>query len=633
MKPFRPLISRLMQRRVVSIKADQPSQTRAALETSVALLREIGEISAQVPYIKGAAGVLLRIILIGDTLGMYKNQCDELECNMLPLVKVLLEATAYAKDHSWIIPPDLHHILKLWPQELEKIEDALRQHNNQMKTWRRFYPLLNHESAMKRIKYCSGRIKNLADNYQASLLLNMQANDPQPQVTIYRANINLPACRSTFHGHDSHLTAILELFKNADKLPVRTAILGPGGIGKTTLALAVLHHPIVMQSFNERIYFISCEGCLSTPILVNEIEKVLGIKNELDSSMKEQNILSYLEESSSSHNKQTPLSSETSQKFFKHISNKWDDWAEKLVHAVEGLPLALSIIAHLAQSQECEVLWQQWKKIDIRIIERGKGHRLTSLETSIELSLQGHHLKTHPAASFLLSLLGMLPGGLSLERLDQFQSLFTSVQSMKESASALLKSGLAYSSFDILHVHPLIYYYSQEHLPLSVEHVQLLEKYYIDLTLKDKALVKAIALYSWLVSRETGSFISELFELLEQKKDFLQPGCIVKYQIQWGISLQHCGKHSEAHTTFLKALEYAKTQDNEIYQADILKYLGQYHNVRSEYELARSSWKLAIDLYEKNHDIQVLVIPGYIWVKPIDWKPIYMRHENVSLWL
>ncbi|KAI0039240.1 hypothetical protein FA95DRAFT_1043418 [Auriscalpium vulgare] len=85
---FSALISRLPQRRVVSSKADQPShedssQTRAAIETSLALLREIGEISVQVPYIKGAAGVLLRIIMISDTLSMHKNQRNELKDNML----------------------------------------------------------------------------------------------------------------------------------------------------------------------------------------------------------------------------------------------------------------------------------------------------------------------------------------------------------------------------------------------------------------------------------------------------------------------------------------------------------------------------------------------------------------------
>ncbi|KAI0038287.1 hypothetical protein FA95DRAFT_1664847, partial [Auriscalpium vulgare] len=338
-----------------------------------------------------------------------------------------------------------------------------------------------------------------------------------------------------FYGRDSPMMAVLDLLNDANKLPVRAVILGAGGIGKTTLALAILHHPTVVHKFNERIYFVSCEGCLSTSMLVNEIAKVLGIQNDSDSALKEQEMISYLESSpgllcldnfetlwnADSQIKQTvtmllqkldsilcvallitmrgleypegivcskpllpplqPLSFEASQKVFHHISSKWDEWAARLVEAVEGLPLALTIIAHLAQSQNCKFLWQQWEETNIKLVERGKGHRLTSLETSVELSIEGYHLRSHPTALVILSLLGMLPGGLAPERLNCFQYLFEDTQRTKESVNALLKSGLVYQSFDTLHVHPLIRYYSRKHLPLSVEHMKLLKQHYIDL--------------------------------------------------------------------------------------------------------------------------------------------------------
>ncbi|KAI0037809.1 hypothetical protein FA95DRAFT_1367216 [Auriscalpium vulgare] len=169
MKSFEILISRVKLRSAVPVKDqsshEDPSQTRAALGTSLAILREINEFSVQVPYIKGAAGVLLRIFLISETLSLCKSQRDELTHNMLPLVAVLREATEYARDHSWLIPPDLHHTLMLWPQELESIEAALTQYNYQRKTWKKLYPLLTHGGARKRMKYCSDRVKYSGFNY------------------------------------------------------------------------------------------------------------------------------------------------------------------------------------------------------------------------------------------------------------------------------------------------------------------------------------------------------------------------------------------------------------------------------------------------------------------------------------
>ncbi|KAI0040154.1 hypothetical protein FA95DRAFT_916110, partial [Auriscalpium vulgare] len=282
----KPLISRLTQYKVPSIERDQSScedslQTRATLVTSRALLQEIGELSVQ-------------------TLNVNKAQLNEMNHNILELAKVLHEATAYAKGHGWIVPPDLQYTLELWPQELKSIENALVQYNNQKK--KRLPLHLLDGGSKKKISYCNKRLNSLTNSHQATLLFTIKANvdfHSQPLLTNHRANTNVPAYSSTFYGRDSHMMAVLDLLIDVNKLPVRTVILGPGGIGKTTLALAILHHPTVVQKFHERIYFISCEGCLSTSMLMNEIAKVLGIQNHSDSLLKEQEILAYLESSPS----------------------------------------------------------------------------------------------------------------------------------------------------------------------------------------------------------------------------------------------------------------------------------------------------------------------------------------------
>jgi CO dehydrogenase nickel-insertion accessory protein CooC1 len=55
------------------------------------------------------------------------------------------------------------------------------------------------------------------------------------------------------------------------------AILGPGGMGKTTLATAVLHDPVIMQKYPIQ-YFVSCESTNTYFELVSMLGSHLGFE-------------------------------------------------------------------------------------------------------------------------------------------------------------------------------------------------------------------------------------------------------------------------------------------------------------------------------------------------------------------
>ncbi|KAF8217702.1 P-loop containing nucleoside triphosphate hydrolase protein, partial [Mycena galopus ATCC 62051] len=83
-----------------------------------------------------------------------------------------------------------------------------------------------------------------------------------------------PPLPKFFHGRESELAQIV---KTLQKQPAHLAILGPGGMGKTTLAVAALHHPDIISKYEQR-HFISCESAFGNSQLVDIIAAHLGLE-------------------------------------------------------------------------------------------------------------------------------------------------------------------------------------------------------------------------------------------------------------------------------------------------------------------------------------------------------------------
>jgi AAA+ ATPase superfamily predicted ATPase len=86
----------------------------------------------------------------------------------------------------------------------------------------------------------------------------------------------LPSEPKIFNGRDSELEEIVEsLNQEFGKI----AILGTGGIGKTSLARAVLHDPHVMAKYNHR-FFVPCDSAASGNDLAALVALHLALKAE-----------------------------------------------------------------------------------------------------------------------------------------------------------------------------------------------------------------------------------------------------------------------------------------------------------------------------------------------------------------
>ncbi|KZV63934.1 hypothetical protein PENSPDRAFT_656921 [Peniophora sp. CONT] len=250
----------------------------------------------------------------------------------------------------------------------------------------------------------------------------------------------LRAASGIFHGREWEVEAAVELIVN--EAPARVAILGPGGIGKTSIALAVLHEPQVKDLYGDQRCFVSCEAITTADGVVRALADALdiGIESGVSSETSLHRLISHLRAVSGIiclDNLETPLdadkhnveellnevaalssiallitSRDTSIPTIKwtfpplaHIEPftqeaalaTWDvicqdhdKYALKLVDAVDCMPLAVTLLARLTSVEgSAESIWNRWVTERTDLIRTGNvRHRLFDVSASIELSLR-----------------------------------------------------------------------------------------------------------------------------------------------------------------------------------------------------------------------------------------------------
>lgn len=271
-----------------------------------------------------------------------------------------------------------------------------------------------------------------------------------------------------------HFGRATELQTLVDTLAVsenagRIAILGGPGMGKTTLATGALHHPDIVKRYGDRRYFVACdaaEGMASAfrllaeafgitvpdeqsaqrallnvlhgggkPVLVvldnfesaweapvrrGDAEQVLQLLDSVDTlsilvTMRGTEMPQGMRWSRPFLPPLSPLDDAAAKQTFLSIADVADSGMQtmdRLLGHLDNVPLALVLMANLAQYEPLDVLLKRWDELQTSMLGRGNQKtRLTSLDASISLSLHSPRLKDVPAALTLLSTLCLLPCG------------------------------------------------------------------------------------------------------------------------------------------------------------------------------------------------------------------------------
>jgi tetratricopeptide (TPR) repeat protein len=334
-----------------------------------------------------------------------------------------------------------------------------------------------------------------------------------------------------FHGRNKFVGDIVQTLLHSDQ--ARVPILGPGGMGKTSVALAVANDPAITKRFGDRRHFIPCEEVTNPAPLVELIALHLGIS--LPSSSPFQHLLESLRSHHSpcllildnfetpwgSHETRTqieqivsdisciqllslivtmrgrvppagvkwsypssaldPLSLDAARETFLDIWSSEDLKLDDLLQALDFVPLAVTLVAPVGQSSQFSPseLLESWNKEQTRLLDLGPTDRLKSIDYSISLSLQSTAMTKTPDALQLLSIVAMLPGGAVLRTLP---SLAPSIANLDRAIRTLLSVSLAYKdpSGTLRLLSPIRSYVSQHHAPDSIS-LESLRKFYFNL--------------------------------------------------------------------------------------------------------------------------------------------------------
>jgi len=90
----------------------------------------------------------------------------------------------------------------------------------------------------------------------------------------------LPAKSDIFHGREDLVSNVVGLLLNAGT--AQLAVLGAGGMGKTSVAVAIMHDDRIIGHFEEERLFISCEALSDADSIVVALATLLDVKPSND---------------------------------------------------------------------------------------------------------------------------------------------------------------------------------------------------------------------------------------------------------------------------------------------------------------------------------------------------------------
>ncbi|KAJ6505424.1 hypothetical protein C8R45DRAFT_1181815, partial [Mycena sanguinolenta] len=456
--------------------------------------------SKNVPFLSVVSQVTMQIIPMVQAIRANRDRCIRMTDEVHQVLCIL---TSLCFGSGSIKTPKFLDDVGRLAQNLQKFHGCLRSQQELGKIRR----LFKQPEITAQLEACEAELQGLLELFklqseflellasqsitQGSETGSVAGSYSQTNSSISGAFSLVPAAAQIFHGRESELKeTVAALIQGM----ARVAIMGPGGMGKTTLALAALHHEDVEQRYPYQ-HFISCESATGAAGLISTVGLYLGLEQ---SSQLSRAIVEYFQDLGPAilvlDNMETPwepLSTRTKveeflslladvshlallitmrgaerpgkinwtrpflpplepistlasrQTFIEIADNPMVDEEAALAELIEltgSLPLAVVLMANVASFEGYLGALSRWKTENIALLSDGFDRR-SNLEKSISLSLTSPRIKSNPHTLDLLSLLSLLPDGVSEDELTASE---VPIPNILQCRSVLLQTTLAF---------------------------------------------------------------------------------------------------------------------------------------------------------------------------------------------
>ncbi|KAH9970449.1 hypothetical protein BJV74DRAFT_990545 [Russula compacta] len=416
--------------------------TIGGLEIVLAMVNQASGLLEKIPFIAPVAGLLGQLLTMRSEVTQYGKKWDvvmEKVEQVAGIVPAVCMKYARAEED---LPSGLRDIFQSLQTDLGGIRDALNRSRDlgrvkktllrkdlQLEIDRYDGKLSNVLGTFQVCRQFAILIIRTTRRLQAMVVLDTGFKVEE----MHKVDAPGPYFPQIFFGRDSERAEILRMIFSDLGSPARIAILGPGGYGKSTLANAVLTHKDVQEHFGDARYFVACESVFSSGALLTELAKTLGLLDgataslwsRIETALDTKDCILCLDNFESPWDQdgdtkysvekllseitklqhttvlitmrgevrpgqtswtQPPLRSlktldhDAAKSIWKQIANSYDDYAEKLIEAVDCVPLAVTLLSSQSEAVSPELLLKQWNEEEhTEFIHMGQNNRHLNL--------------------------------------------------------------------------------------------------------------------------------------------------------------------------------------------------------------------------------------------------------------